>query len=694
VSRARVIAVYSGGGGVGKSVVATNLAVSLHQQGTGRVLLIDASHPVPSATASLVGLERTKALGEMVTLLGRLTPEVLASYLPAAPAGFSVMALVNDVLQARLVTPEVLAQMLALAAAAYDVLVVDLGAGAGTVTPAILERSDQVCVVADALPGSILRGRFCLDYLRSLQIPADAVLFCLNRVSARSPLTGERVERFLGVPVAVELPDDPETVQTTMAKGTPLLLAAPRHQIARGIDRLGRALTTLGLRDLGERLALAGPTPAEVASDEVRDVKLRIHRRLVEEIDLRKADFAYLRDPAKLQEMRTRAEAKILNLLEEEGRAIRGRDTRRRIVKEVLDEALGLGPLEDLLADATVTEIMVNRHDQIYVERKGRIELTTATFGSVEQLRGVIERIVAPLGRRIDEKVPMVDARLRDGSRVNAIIPPLALKGPSMTIRKFSKRLLGVPDLIGFGSLTEQMATFLQAAVRARMNVVISGGTGSGKTTLLNILSSFIPGDERIITIEDAAELALPQEHVVSLESRPPNIEGEGAVTIRDLVRNALRMRPDRIVVGECRGGETLDMLQAMNTGHDGSLTTVHANNPRDALRRVETLALMSGLDLPAKAIRDQIASAVDIVIQQSRLQDGSRRVTHITEVTGQEGDVFTMGDVFLFRQTGLAPDGKVYGQFVPTGYIPSFVENLAHRGIKVPREIFLHQTA
>ncbi|HYB44317.1 MAG TPA: ATPase, T2SS/T4P/T4SS family, partial [Candidatus Methylomirabilis sp.] len=294
------------------------------------------------------------------------------------------------------------------------------------------------------------------------------------------------------------------------------------------------------------------------AGDEVRAVKLKIHRRLIEEIDLRKADLSYLRDPVKLQEMRTRAEAKVLNLLDEEGERIASRDLRRQVVKEVLDEALGLGPIEDFLADPSITEIMVNRHDQIYVERKGRLELTGASFLTPEQLRGVIERIVAPLGRRIDEKVPMADARLRDGSRVNAIIPPLALRGPALTIRKFSKRLLGVPDLISLGSLTEQMATFLSAAVKARMNVVISGGTGSGKTTLLNILSSFIPDGERILTIEDAAEFSLPQEHVIALESRPPNIEGEGAITIRDLVRNALRMRPDRIVVGECRGGEAL----------------------------------------------------------------------------------------------------------------------------------------
>ena len=387
-----------------------------------------------------------------------------------------------------------------------------------------------------------------------------------------------------------------------------------------------------------------------------------------------------------------RVEGKLVALVQEEATEV-SRQDRRQLVKELMDEALGLGPLEELLEDPSVTEIMVNRIDQVYVERKGQLTLSNVSFLSNDQLRGIIERIVAPLGRRIDEKVPMGDARLRDGSRVNAIIPPLALRGPAITIRKFSRKLLGIPDLIGFGSMTEQIATFLGAAVHARQNIVISGGTGSGKTTLLNVLSSFIPDDERIVTIEDAAELQLPQAHVVSLESRPPNIEGEGAITIRDLVRNSLRMRPDRIVVGECRGGEALDMLQAMNTGHDGSLTTLHANTPTDALSRLETLALMAGLDLPARAIRDQISSAVQIVVQQSRLQDGSRRITYVTEVCGQEGGQFVTRDVFRFEQTAMTPDGKVLGQFRPTGHVPTFVKNLPNFGIQVPDEIFLHQT-
>ncbi len=695
--RAKTIAILAGSGGAGKTLVATNLAVSLQQQDSGSVLFIDASYPLPAEGAALLGLERAKSLGDMVPILGRLTPDVLASYLVTAPSGVSVMPLLSEVLQARLVTPETIGRMFELAGLAFDLIVIDMPPGIGPLTPALLERSDYACVVSDCTTAGITRTRFCFDYLRTQQVPTDAWLLCLNRVREEGGVTAERIERLIGVRAVVSLADDPEAVLAAERKNTPLLVLSPRHAIARGIDRLGREVATRGLRDLRastSAASAAGPSAEDVADEEIRAIKLRMHRRLVEEIDFKKADLTYLRDPMKLQEVRTRAEAKVLSLLDEEGGHIQAREVRRRIVKDVLDEALGLGPLEDLLADPAVTEIMVNRHDQIYVERRGRLEKTDVRFLNVEQLRGVIERIVAPLGRRIDEKVPMVDARLRDGSRVNAIIPPLALRGPALTIRKFSKRMLGVSDLIKYGSLTDQMSQFLGAAVQARMNIVISGGTGSGKTTLLNLLASFIPEDERIVTIEDAAEVQLPQDHVITLESRPPNIEGEGAITIRDLVRNALRMRPDRIVVGECRSGEALDMLQAMNTGHDGSLTTLHANSPRDALSRLETMALMSGLDLPARAIRDQISSAVNLVVQQSRLQDGTRRITHITEVTGQEGNVFTLADVFVFKQTGMAPDGTIYGQYVPTGYIPSFIERLARRGIKVPREIFLHQTA
>jgi pilus assembly protein CpaF len=351
-------------------------------------------------------------------------------------------------------------------------------------------------------------------------------------------------------------------------------------------------------------------------------------------------------------------------------------------------DILGFGPLEILLADEDVSEIMVNGPNKVFVERKGKLTLSKVTFENNEHVLKVIDRIVSPLGRRVDESSPLVDARLPDGSRVNAIIPPLALNGPTLTIRKFEKDPLGVKDLIRFGSMSEETAIFLQACVYARCNIVVSGGTGSGKTTLLNVLSAFIPEDERIITVENAAEIQLQQEHVVTLESRPANIEGKGAVSIQDLVINTLRMRPDRVVVGECRGGETLDMLQAMNTGHDGSLTTAHANSPRDMLSRLETMCLMAGMDLPAKAIREQIASAVDMIVQQTRMRDGSRRVTYCTEVQGMEGDVVVLSDIFVFEQQGIE-NGKIIGRLKPTGVRPKFYERIENSGITLPPNIF-----
>ncbi|MDN7528225.1 ATPase, T2SS/T4P/T4SS family [Burkholderia orbicola] len=415
------------------------------------------------------------------------------------------------------------------------------------------------------------------------------------------------------------------------------------------------------------------------------ELRKQVHMRLIAELDLRRLNVARMDD----DELRRTVGGALDEILSSDP-GFRSPDVSLDALrKSVFDEVIGLGPLEELIDDPDVSEIMVNCHDEIFIERRGKLTRSPVIFTDDRAVLGAIERIVAPIGRRIDESSPMVDARLSDGSRVNAVIPPLALKGPSITIRKFSQRKLAGEDLIEFGSMSADMLEFLRTAVEQRANIIISGGTGSGKTTLLNVLSNYIPEDERIVTVEDAAELQLSQPNLVSLEARPPNMEGKGAVHIRDLVKNCLRMRPDRIVVGECRGGEALDMLQAMNTGHDGSLTTAHANSPRDCIARLEVMTLMAGLDLPVQAIREQICSAVDIIVQQTRFSCGSRRVTYVTEVSGMESGVIQLQDVFVFKQDGFGDDGKVQGVFRPTAYVPDFYQELIRRRIPVDTSIF-----
>ena len=424
------------------------------------------------------------------------------------------------------------------------------------------------------------------------------------------------------------------------------------------------------------------PTAAETA--ETIAVLKNLHLQLIKQMDLRRVDVNRQSE----EELRENTRAMLEEIVSTD-KTIPPRFDRAMLVKRVLDEVVGLGPLEDLLADESVSEIMVNSYDEIFIERSGQLQKSPVTFTSNQSVLSAIERIVTPIGRRIDESSPMVDARLKDGSRVNAVIPPLALKGANITIRKFSKKKLVGEDLIRFGSMTPPILGFLKTIVEQKANIIISGGTGSGKTTLLNVMSNYIPKDERIVTVEDAAELQLSQPNLVGLESRPANAEGKGLVTIRDLVKNCLRMRPDRIVVGECRGGEALDMLTAMNTGHDGSLTTAHANTPRDCLARIEVMVMMAGMDLPIRAIREQIASAIRFIVQQNRFSCGTRKITHITEVTGMEGDIIQLQDIFLYKREGFGPDGKVRGRHIATGQIPEFYEELASRGMEIDLSLF-----
>ena len=445
------------------------------------------------------------------------------------------------------------------------------------------------------------------------------------------------------------------------------------------LERLGRPAG-----EKKKKKTIFGRRQAEAKEDNYQELKLAIHRRIVDEMSDQEQQFLASNN-------HTRAEVEELissycqRVLDDSPMSV-PRGERARIVADICDEILGLGPIEPLLKDESITEVMINGPKKIFVERKGKLQLTNVQFHDDAHLMNIIERIVSPLGRRIDEASPLVDARLADGSRVNAIVPPLSLIGPCVTIRKFTKNPLSIDNLVGFGTLSEEMAEFLEACVKARLNIMVSGGTGSGKTTTLNVLSSFIPDRERIVTIEDAAELRLQQQHVVTLESRPANLEGRGAITIRDLVRNALRMRPDRIIVGEVRSGEALDMLQAMNTGHDGSLTTGHANSPRDILSRLETMVMMAGMDLPVRAIREQIASALDLIIQQSRIQDGSRKITYITEVQKMEGDTIVLQDLFTYVQTGINESGKSVGYYEASGLQPMFLQKFKMNGVELPK--------
>jgi len=715
---ARVIVCGGARDGQGRSTFVVNLAFSLLKETRGRVLIVDLDPNGIGDTAAMIGLAEARTLVDFTPYLAQLTPQAFGPYLAAHPTGLGFLPIAANLEGALKSSPDAVRKALDLLAHICDYVVVDAGSGCDPVNIAALERAAGILLVTSASPTALSAARRFADRLQALHFPQQLVKFVVN-AHDESLLSKEAVASRLGRAALVVLPKDDKLCGEAINKGNPFVLDQPRATLSRVYDEFTRQCVEKGIFDQlaavarGKGQAVEGRRDVEVTQEQEKalegflkarggprgkvskeldprtKLKMLIHKRLPEQLDLKRVDREIGNRPDRDKLLREKAEAAVAKILDEEGTGVADRAARKRIVKEVCDEALGLGPLEDLLADDRVTEVMVNGRDNVFIELSGKLQKTDLSFTDDQQLLGVIERIVTPLGRRIDEKSPMVDARLADGSRVNAIIPPLAIDGPSITIRKFAKDPLQVDDLVRYGSLTHDLADLLRACVQARLNIVISGGTGSGKTTLLNVLSSFIPMDDRIVTIEDAAELQLRQPHVVRLESRPANIEGVGEVKIRDLVKNSLRMRPDRIVVGECRGAEAVDMLQAMNTGHDGSLTTVHANTTRDALARLETLVMFAGLDLPSRAIREQIASAINIIIQVSRLSDGSRRVVSVAELVGMEAQTITLQEIFAFKQTGVTQDRKVVGSFGPTGFVPKFVSKLTELGIAVPRGIF-----
>ncbi len=775
MSGPRVTLVYAARGGVGRSVLAANLAITYARRFRQPAALLDLDWLTGGSLASALDLDPAPGTWAQAIEGGRDLNDLLAVHgtgvklLAAPPAGSAPPP-----------TPRQLVKLVADLAKQAPQIVVDTSfpnLHSDTAVALFDLASPVLLVVVPDIP-TLSATRALLEQIRQHHYPMERVHIVLNRSGVTEDIHPDDLVEHLGRPLLATIPFAPAVI-TSVNRGVPLTAGGGGGQAAATIATIAQkvlAMPTVNLAQVGQTIlarpnadalppAGGGPGagaggaaglagggaaggqsggagvpggpgggPAGVAGGsgaagaaggiggqqagqagtnatagqgqaggsngsevmalvpvaraaDARLVESRqaIHRQLVEDMKRQNVSLERLLDPQYKTEIRDQVERSVIGIVERmRDLPVTSREQRAKMIKDVTDEAIGYGPLEGLLADPSVTEIMVNGPSQIYIERSGRLVQVPDAFTDETQLRVVIDRIVAPLGRRVDEASPMCDARLPDGSRVNVIVPPLALRGSTITIRKFPMSRLTIENLVGYGSLTPDMAHFLRCCVLARLNIFISGGTGSGKTTLLNVLSSFIPQTERIVTIEDAAELQLVQPHVIPLESRPANLEGSGAVHIRDLVRNSLRMRPDRIVVGEIRGGEALDMLQAMNTGHDGSLSTGHANSPRDALSRIETMVLMAGMDLPVRAIREQIASALHVIVQISRMRDGTRKVTRITEVTGMESDVITMQDLFMYDQTGVDTEGRVMGAFRTAGLRPQFAEAFERSGLKV----------
>lgn len=697
-----LIAVVGGKGGVGKSIFAANLAVALTLELRTPALLIDCDSKSVGDQNVITGLKPVKTLRELASSTQSLNATPLQQLVTPHASGFHYLGAVRGPEEVLNVGSEHLSKLIEFLSKSYKFIVVDCGNDMGPMQNTVLADATAVTVITTPEILVVQQTQRLLNELLAQALPKEMFQLVINKASTQG-LQPQMIAQHLGITPLGLIPSDEASTMASLLQSRPFVAANPKSALSSAYFDIVRKLSSGQLQKLK---SLQKPRPAApVAVDEGSAsssssgisydprtlLKLRVHSELIRTVDLRKILAEVNNSESKEKEVRAKTQRDISLIVDKEAPEL-ARDERQKLVKEVLEEALGLGPLEDLLADPNVTEIMVNGANKIFIEKNGKIQLSGIKFTSNDHLRNIIQRIVTPLGRQINSSTPYVDARLKDGSRVNAVIEPLALDGPALTIRKFKKGGINPEKYIEFGSATKAMIDFLKISVEYGYNVVISGGTGSGKTSLLNMISQFIPSTERIITVEDAAELQMMQEHVVRLETRPPSMEGTNAVTIRDLIRNALRMRPDRIVVGETRDGAALDMLQAMNTGHDGSMTTTHANSPRECIARLETLVMMSGLDLPLRAIREQIAGAIDLIVQIVRLSDGSRKIVSITEVVGMQGDIISLAEIFRFKETGYDKNRKIIGQFQATGTVPSFVQEIKDKGGHIPMEIFSNE--
>lgn len=720
---ARTITVFSNKGGVGKTFITVNLATALSMAGK-KVLLVDLDFQAGQDMARMLNVTPKHSVADVVNVLeGDDSPDIISNYSTIYSTGLNFLPVIKNTKQLGMVTAEGLNAFLKKGGEFYDYIIVDAGKGYSESLITVFDFSNLLLLVATPDILAVYQIKSTLDVLQSLQYPTKMIKLILNRSESRGSVAWQEVRSALPCEIFAHIPSDGKLVGTALNRGIPCVVDNSKSRVSEAFTKMVKLLrlediyveatgsdereqgTNVGAEQPGDfwkKFGISqGSTGAEKHFTREQDtiilLKKAVHERLVERLNLEGITVDALSDPQAAMEVKKRAETVVASILAEEaGGKIASHEQRVALVKDIVNEALGLGPLEDLLADPDITDIMANNQDEIYVEKRGKLLFTNKRFISRDKMRAIIDRIIAPLGRRIDESTPMVDARLPDGSRVNAIIPPLALNGPMLTIRKFGQERLTIDDLLNkYKSINKDIADFLSACVCGRKNMIISGGTGSGKTTVLNVVSEFIPDGERIITIEDAAELRLKKSHWGRLESRPANVEGKGAITIRDLFTNTLRMRPDRIVIGECRGPEVLDMLQAMNTGHDGSLTTLHANSTRDALTRLSSMILLSGMELPIRAINEMIASALDLIIHVARFSDGSRKVTGVTEVVGLSEDRMEVAlkDIFIFNNQGISEEGDVLGNYEPTGYVPECYQDIITRGIKLDKSIFAKKT-